>query len=82
MVQQSEWAQEPVCLFEWYNSQAALGDLSNCLVCHWVAALHDHFINSYVKALSGMAVWRALSYIIFGTPLPSCVDRRWRCRKR
>ena len=42
IVQQSWWAREPVHLFQWCSSQVGLGDLTNCLVSHWVAALHAY----------------------------------------
>ena len=52
MVQQPRWAMEHIPLFQWYSSQAGLGDLSCCLACHWVAALHDYLRNPYIQALT------------------------------
>ena len=37
--QQSGWAKEPVPLFQWYSSLTGLGNLSNCFICQWMAAL-------------------------------------------
>ena len=74
MVQTSGWAREPVPFCQWYSSQAELGYLSNCLVCHWVAALHDYLRNSYIKTLSGSSYHRpTLSLILFSLQCSSSI---------